>query len=218
MESTTWELVRQERLTLADLVEPLSDEQWTTITLCTEWTVKDVIGHVTMTPDGEPRPWQSVKAMVSARGRMWTAARDVAVDYARRPREELVETLRRVAGSRRKPFGVVDDHILPDLVVHGQDIAVPLGLERPVPPDVGRITLDAWWEMGWPFHARRRLSGVRLCCEELAWEGGSGPEVVGSAGALALLMTGRTEAALSRLRGPGVATLSARWHGAASSR
>ncbi len=41
--------------------------------------------------------------MVSARGRMWTAAREVAVDYARRPREELVETLRRLAGSRRKP-------------------------------------------------------------------------------------------------------------------
>ena len=218
MDAKTWELVRQERVTLADLVEPLDEEQWTTISLCTEWTVKDVVAHVTMTPDGQPSLVGAMRAMVAARGRMWTAAREVAVDYARRPREELVETLRRLAGSRRKPFGVQSANILLDLVVHGQDIAVPLGLQRQVPPDAAAIVLDRIWAMGWPFHARRRLSGVRLCCDELSWGGGSGPEVHGSAGALALLMTGRTEAALAQLDGPGVRTLGARLQGLGSSR
>jgi hypothetical protein len=61
--------------------------------------------------------------------------------------------------------------------------------------------------MGWPFHARRRLRGVHLTCPD--WEAGDGPEVRGSAAALALLMTGRATAALPMLDGPGVLRLSA---------
>ena len=231
MDEELWRLVRQERLSLVGLVEPLTAEQSATPSLCEEWTVRDVVAHLVMTPAGEPRPWPMAKAMVRARGRLWTAGRDVAVAYARRSPDELVSSLRDLAGCRAKPVFVVDANILLDLVVHGQDVAVPLGLERPVPdvavplglerpvPDAAaRLVLERIWTMGWPFHARRRFGGLHLVCDAetepdsetgTVWQAGSGPEVGGSAAALALLMTGRTSAAVGMLHGPGVRLLAA---------
>lgn len=170
-----------------------------------------------MTPAGEPRAWPITKALVKARGHLWTAGRDVAVAYARRTPEELLATMCDLAEARSKPVFVASQNILLDLVVHGQDIAVPLGLERSVPTAAGRHTLERIWAMGWPFRARRRLDGVHLQYQsdpdsDVIWEAGSGPQVYGSAGDLALLMTGRTVAALPRLHGPGVEILASRLH------
>lgn len=217
MDETVWHLIRDERQSLAQALEPLPEEQWTTPSLCTQWTVHDVVAHLVMTPTGEPRPWPMTKALVKARGHLWTAGRDIAVGYACHPPQELLATLRELADARTKPVFVASQNILPDLVVHGQDIAVPLGLQRPVPASAARLALQRLWSMGWPFHARRRLNGVHLLCEDttetdVVWEAGSGPQVCGSAGDLALLMTGRNAAALPRLHGPGLKTLASRLH------
>ena len=208
MESEIWEMVRAERQTLADLLEALDDEQWQTRSLCTEWTVREVATHLLMTPAREPGPWALVKALVRARGHLWYAGRDVVVDYAsRRSTAELVTDLRSQAGSRTRPLFVADRNILLDLLVHGQDIAVPLGIRRDVPPAAGRVGLERVWSMGWPFHARRHLRDVHLRVEDGSWQAGAGPDVVGAAGALLLLATGRSEAALGQLDGPGVPLL-----------
>ncbi|GAA2145308.1 maleylpyruvate isomerase family mycothiol-dependent enzyme [Nocardioides koreensis] len=210
MDAENWDLIRTERLTLADLLESLDDQQWQTRSLCTEWTVHDVAAHLLMTPAGQPRPWAMTKALVRARGHLWTAGRDVAIAFGRRPHAELVSGLRAHAASRTKPAFVVDANILLDLLVHGQDIAVPLGVVREVPPAAARAGLDRVWSTGWPFHARRRLEGVRLRTDDGSWQAGAGPEVVGSAAALLLLTTGRTAAALPLLDGPGLPVLQRR--------
>jgi uncharacterized protein (TIGR03083 family) len=212
MQSTVWRLVRDERLSLAGMLEPLPADAWTTPSLCTEWTVHHVLAHLVMTPAGEPNPWAMSKALMKARGRLWTAGRDIAIAYACRSPHELACSLRDLADARTKPVFVAAQNILLDLVVHGQDIAVPLGMTRPVPDAAAGVVLARIWAMGWPFHAARRLEGVRLRCDssttnELVWTAGLGPQVDGSAGDLALLMTGRTTSALPRLRGPGVQVL-----------
>ena len=217
MKSTTWHLIRGERLSLVRMLEALPEERWATASLCEEWSVRDVLAHLVMTPAGEPHPWTMTKALVRARGHLWTAGRDVVVAYARRSPEELLASLHERAAATTKPVFVADQNILLDLVVHGQDIAVPLGLPRAVPDAAAVLSLQRVWEMGWPFHARKRLAGVRLECTgeatpELVWQEGSGPAVRGSAGDLALLMTGRTRAALPRLTGPGVELLAGREH------
>ncbi|HTW16293.1 MAG TPA: maleylpyruvate isomerase family mycothiol-dependent enzyme [Nocardioides sp.] len=213
MDENIWERIREERLSLARMLAPLTAEQWATPSLCAEWTVRDVVAHLAMTPAGEPRPWPMAVALVRARGHLWCAGRDVARDYARRPTAELVASLERSADSRRKPLFVNDANILLDLVVHGQDVAVPLGVDRPVPAAAAAFTLERIWSMGWPFHARRRLAGVRFRAAPetpAGWAAGEGPEVRGTPAALALLMTGRTAAALPMLHGPGVARLADR--------
>jgi uncharacterized protein (TIGR03083 family) len=223
MDETVWHLIREERLSLAQMLDGAPDEAWTTPSLCAEWTVQQVLAHLVMTPAREPPVWAMANALVRARGHLWRAGRDVAVAYARRDPQELVASLRATADERTKPVFVVSGNILLDLVVHGQDIAVPLGLRRPVPDDAAVTTLRRIWAMGWPFHARRRLAGVHLQCHgatatDLVWEVGSGPLISGSAGDLALLMTGRTGPALPRLTGPGVDLIADRLHAAAASR
>jgi hypothetical protein len=100
-----------------------------------------------------------------------------------------------------------------DVLVHGQDIALPLGRPRAVPVDAATTAATRVWTVGWPlrtaFAARRRLAGLRLVATDVDWSVGEGDEVAGPIDALLLLLTGRT-AALGRLAGPGVARLPAR--------
>ena len=173
----------------------------------------EVLAHLVMTPMKTPTARGVTVAMAKARGHVWHMGRDVAVAYAaEHSPEELVATLREIADSRDKPWFVLASNILPDLVVHGQDIAVPLGIERPVPDATAAVALERLYSMGWPFHASRRLRGLHVVAQSserdgVAWEAGEGPELRGDAGALALLMTERRAAALPRLHGPGLEQL-----------
>jgi uncharacterized protein (TIGR03083 family) len=207
MDDTTWTLVETERRSLADLLDGLTPDQWEAQSLCSEWRIRDVAAHLAMPMAGVPDAWSLLRALARNRGHLWRAGRDVVIDYAKRSTDQITDDLRRHAASRTKPVFVVADNILLDLLVHGQDVAVPLGLDRPVPPAAGEVGLRRSWSMGWPFYARRRLDGLRLCANDCDWSSGSGPEVSGSAAALLLLMSRRTDAALGFLHGPGVELL-----------
>lgn len=210
MDDPTWALIEAERRTLADVLDELTRDQWEARSLCDEWRVRDVAAHLTMTPAGAPDAWTMIKALAGHRGHLWAAGRDVAIAYARRPTDQITSDLRRDAAKRTKPVFVSADNILLDLLVHGQDIAVPLNLNRQVPPSAGVIALRRTWAMGWPFHSRRRLDGIRLHAVDCDWAAGHGPVVTGTSADLLLLMTGRTTAALDRLHGPGVESIKRR--------
>jgi uncharacterized protein (TIGR03083 family) len=94
-----------------------------------------------------------------------------------------------------------------DVVVHSQDIAVPLGREFTVPAEDSRRGLDRVWAMGFPFHARRKLSGLTLRATDTNWAVGTGPEVAGTALSLLMLLTGRTSTVVNPLEGAGLARL-----------
>lgn len=200
MDAAAWSLIETERLTLADLLEPLTPQHWSAPSLCAEWWVCDVAAHLAMTPAGAPSAGTMIAALAANRGRLWSAGRDVAIAYAERPTAELVAILRGNAASRTRPVFVMADNILLDFVVHGQDIAVPLQIARPVPSAAGQLSLIRLWSMGWPFHARRRLANVRVSATDCDWSAGRGPDLTGTAAELLLLMTGR-DSAVDGLRG-----------------
>ena len=101
--------------------------------------------------------------MVRARGDLWGFGRDVARGWgADRTQADVVAILDREAASRRMPVVTTTANILLDVLVHSQDIAVPLDIDHPVPTDAGLAAFHRIWSMGWPFHARKRLAGVTL--------------------------------------------------------
>lgn len=204
-----WAWVESERRSLADLLESLTPAQWEHPSLCPQWRVRDVAGHLAMTPAGDPSTGEMVRGLVRNRGDLWGMGRDVAVAWSARPPAEIVAVLRSMAASRRRPAVTTDANVLLDVIVHGQDIAVPLGLERPVPLEPGLASFDRIWRMGWPFWARRRLRGVTLVATDADLRVGDGPEVRGSLAALLLLVSGRRAAAVELLDGPGVTRLAA---------
>jgi hypothetical protein len=96
-----------------------------------------------------------------------------------------------------------------DVLVHGQDIALPLGRRRPMPSQSARASAELLWRMGFPFHAGRRLRGFRLTAVDVDWAAGAGAEVTGPVEAILPLLAGRT-ATLPRFTGAGAAQLAAR--------
>lgn len=201
----SWRVIERERLALADLLEGLTEGQWEAPSLCTRWRVRDVAGHVAFTP--QLTSLSTVfKEFVRAGGSYDRMIRDVSIRYASEPGVDLVGELREYASSRDLVALTNYENILFDTLVHAQDIAVPLGIDHPAPVDAARAGADRVWSMGWPFHAAKRLAGLRLVATDTDWAVGAGERVEGPILAFLLLLTGRT-AMLERLSGPGLPAL-----------
>ncbi|MFI6604023.1 maleylpyruvate isomerase family mycothiol-dependent enzyme [Nonomuraea sp. NPDC050536] len=198
-----WQAIDQERSSLADLFDELSDQEWETPSLCQGWRVRDVAAHLTLAQTG----WGTALAeLATARGSFDRMVHDTAVRQAALPVRQYGILLRAMVGSRSKAPVISDLEPLLDALVHGQDIAVPLGRERHVPPLAGAAAAQRVWEMSWPFFARRRMRGIRLAATDCDWSAGDGPLVEGPIAAILLALTGRP-AGLSRLSGEGLVTL-----------
>jgi uncharacterized protein (TIGR03083 family) len=199
----SWTVIAEQRGAVADLLADLTDAEWDIPSLCAGWRVRDVAAHLALAPQ-PPGPFTMAAEAIRAGGRFHRLNHDIAVRHASRPGADLVTELRQHAGSRRLPAVTNYRNTLFDVLVHAQDIAVPL--ERPLVMPIRAATAGATrvWTMGWPFWARRRLRAVRLVATDTDWSAGAGAEVRGPIAALLLLMTGR-RAALPALSGPGAA-------------
>jgi uncharacterized protein (TIGR03083 family) len=201
------EAVSAERRHLADHVVDLSDEQWATPSLCSAWTVRDVVAHLTTTT--RLTVPKLLRAALRARGdfdRMeidLAAARAAAYTTA-----ELVAQLRESAGSTRRFPGSAPMDPLMDLVVHAQDIARPLQRRYVSPPGVVAACL-AYVATNKLMGGPRRVSGVRLVSADTGWTLGDGADLRGPDVDLLLVTAGR-RAGLDALDGPGVAVVAER--------
>jgi len=202
---STWRVIASERRSLADLLEHLTPEQWETPSLCAGWRVRDVAAHIAMVPTA-PGLLEMARGAVRSHGNFHRLNHDLAVRHARRPTADIVAELRDDADSRRLPSVTSVTNLGFDILVHGQDIAIPLGVTRPMPTDAAIAGAARVWAMGWPFWARRRLRGFRLTATNANWAAGAGAEIEGPIDALLLLLTGRP-VALARLAGEGVLAL-----------
>ncbi|MFF3890417.1 maleylpyruvate isomerase family mycothiol-dependent enzyme [Streptomyces sp. NPDC001914] len=196
-----WSAVRATRLRIADLLEQLTPAEWEQESLCQGWRVRDVAGHLALVPT--VTTWNMIAAAPRARfspDRINTA---LARRHGSRDPADLIATIRAHADTRRTAKALDTRNALFDAVVHGQDIALPLARQLPVPAEHSRDALLRVWSMGWPFHAERRLASFTLRATDTDWTVGDGPEITGPALALLLLSTGRT-ARLDALQGDGI--------------
>jgi uncharacterized protein (TIGR03083 family) len=199
----SWQVIAEQRLGLARLLEELSDSEWEQPSLCAGWRVRDVAAHVALAPQ-VPGLGSMLVDGIRARESFHRLNHDVAVRHAAHPTYDIVAELRAHADSRRLPVVTNYRNILFDVLVHTQDIAIPLGRDHPMPSEAARAGASRVWTMGWPFWARRRLRGVRVLATDTDWFAGAGVELRGPIGMLLLMLTGRTETAMPHLSGPGV--------------
>lgn len=201
--------VQAERLDLADLLESLDDRDWTVGSLCPGWTVRDVVAHLTLSTRQTVRA--TVARVVRARGSFDRAEADWARERAAEfGPADLISQLRATAGLDYR-LGVsrpLDP--LVDIVVHGQDIARPLGRQREMLPARVAPALDHVWSSAFYGRPDKRFGGLRLVATDAEWSSGEGPrEVRGPIGDLLMLATGRA-AGLAGLTGRGVEEAAAR--------
>ncbi|MFF0744664.1 maleylpyruvate isomerase family mycothiol-dependent enzyme [Streptomyces sp. NPDC004111] len=181
--------VAAERRELADLLDALPAERWEEPTLCAGWRVREVAAHMSF-GFRYPLP-RMLKELVRARGGLDRMTDRVARREAELlSRRELADALRENAHHPWKPPVGGYPAALGHDVVHGLDIAIPLGLERRVPEDRLRIVLGTASPRGTRFFGAR-LEGVELRADDLDWSYGSGSVVSGPAQDLVVLLFGR---------------------------
>lgn len=206
----SWQVVVEQRLALAELLARLSEADWERPSLCAGWRVRDVAAHVTLIPI-PPSPGSLLVDFAKARGNYARFNTVASQRRSARTPTEILQDLRTSAESRSVPRLVDPANVMWDILVHAQDIAIPLGIDFPTPPGAGAAAATRIWDLRWPFSfgAKRRLSRFTLTATDADWTIGTGPAIAGPISAILLLLTGRTEAATPLLTGDGVRSLAA---------
>src|SRR5579863_6919838 len=207
MASNPWPLIRAERGALIADLETLTDAQWATPSLCAGWTVRDVLAHMTatakMTTPGFLRKFSAsgfrfnTMAAAGVREELGTSSGDTLARF----KSQLDATTH--------PPGPAAEVMSGDMVIHSQDIRVPLGMRHTFPAAMLTLVADFTLKSNLLLGGKRRGTDLKLVATDVQWSHGDGLTVQGPLAAIILAITGRS-AGIVELTGEGVATLSAR--------
>lgn len=200
--------IEAERLALCDFLDTLGDDDWSTQSWCDAWTVRQVVAHLTTsTRTG----WSDIiVGAIAARGNFDRMERDrarrLAGEYGP---ADLVEQIRATASSpKRAPMSGQLDPLV-DFIVHGQDIARPIGARLETSPSRVAAALNHVVTSRW-YGAQKRFADLSLKATDCEWSFGQrGDQVGGTVIDLLLVATGRAQV-LPDLTGDGVVRLAER--------
>ena len=182
-------MIAAQRRELAEVLAGMPERDWDAATLCEGWRVREVVAHMTM-PFRTSLPG-FVLAMLKARGDVNRMADTTArLDAGAMSSGELVASMRDNAEHAWKPPGGGFVGALSHEVIHGLDITVALGIDKPVPTERMRVVLDGINARSVGFFGVD-LDGVRLVADDLDWTYGDGEPLHGSAQDLLLVLSGR---------------------------
>jgi uncharacterized protein (TIGR03083 family) len=201
-----WDAIHDERAALATDLTGLDHAKWGTRSLCAEWTVQQVLGHMTAAAATNPAKWTVRFAGTGFRFDALIAG-DIATQTEGGPTETLTR-FRAVERSNGHPPGPVDSW-LGETIVHAEDIRRPLGISHDYPVDAVTRLADFYTRSNLLIGAKKRVAGLTLRATDTDWSTGSGPEVEGRSIAIVMAMTGRA-VALDELQGDGVDLLRSR--------
>ncbi|MFT4228031.1 maleylpyruvate isomerase family mycothiol-dependent enzyme [Micropruina sp.] len=195
-----WVLIHAERARLADMLDGLSAEQWRSPSLCAAWTVEQVTAHLTAA--ARTGTWAWIRSIVRAGLNADTHNARLLARYLGRTPEETLTAFRDSVALTIAP---TKDYaaFLGEVIVHGQDMARPLGIELTPDPVAVREVADFFVAKDFAVHSRSAVKGLRLDATDAAISTGSGPVVRGRLLDLVMAMAGRT-AYCAELSGDGV--------------
>ena len=206
MSDNLWPTIHAERQALiADLTE-LTAEQWQRSSLCTGWTVHDVLSHLLSLAKMNPPRFLTRFAAAGFNFNRYTA-NQVARERSPAPQDTL-RAYAEVAARTSAPPGPMASW-LGEAFVHGEDIRRPLGIVRAYPLEAVVLAIEFFARSNLVIGGRDRIAGLRLNAEDAGRQIGDGVEVRGSAISLLLAAAGRP-AALADLDGPGLPLLASR--------
>jgi uncharacterized protein (TIGR03083 family) len=208
-----WAGIDDQRARTAALLEGLTPARWEHPSLCDGWTVRHVAAHLTMQQQ-RVRDAVAFLARHPQMLRSWrlnTFIYKAGVLHAQGlSTEQIIAGIRDGIGSRRHNPGLTPLETATDILVHSQDIALPLGLDLPMQASISVLAATRRWDTrhSWLASVNRRLplDTLRLTATDVEWSRGDGAEVAGPIGAILLLITGRTKA-LDQLTGEGADAL-----------
>ena len=203
-----WGVIAAERGALAEDLAGLSDEQWKATSLCPDWTVRRVVGHLTATARMTPAGFLGAFARA---GFSFNRFANTAIDKNLGPGNvATLANFRAVQHLTTSPPGPQQSW-LGEVIVHAEDIRRPLGIAHTYDPDAVVEVAEFYKGSNALIGTKSRISGLSLMATDADFRHGEGHEVSGPMMSLLMAMTGRA-AACDDLEGPGVEKLRAGGH------
>jgi uncharacterized protein (TIGR03083 family) len=201
-----WAHIHQERAAMADTLSELSAKQWAAPSWCGDWPVRMTASHIVVA--AEQTPGRFYLQMLQAGLRFNTYTERTARSLAALEPPDLVARLRaRTTTTNRPPAPSIA--MLGEIVTHGGDIRMALGLQHRHEPAALVAVADNYSRTNLLIGSKKRIAGLSLTATDCAWATGTGPEVTGPILALIMAMSGRHQAC-QLLAGDGVTALANR--------
>ena len=201
-----WPTIHSERKALAADLDGVAAEAWDTRSLCDDWTVRDVVAHMTATSK-----MSAAKFLPKLAGSGFSLRRlqrkDIDAERGASPADTLAGFKQQLDATGGPPGP--QETMLGEVIVHSEDVRRPLGIQHTYPADALVRVANFYQRSNLIIGSKRRIAGVRLTATDADWQHGDGPEVSGPMLDLVMAMTGR-KAALANLTGDGVSQLAAR--------
>jgi uncharacterized protein (TIGR03083 family) len=201
-----WDTIAAERGALAEDLAGLTDERWNTPSLCSGWTVRELVAHQSGTASLTP-PTFLVRFAGSGFNFDKFTRREIQRHLGATPEETLAE-FKSLQHSTKSPPGPKASW-LGETIVHSEDIRRALGIQHKYPADAVVTVADFYKGSNLLIGSKSRIAGLTLRATDARWSHGTGPEVSGPILSLVMAMTGRKQAD-DDLAGDGVATLRSR--------
>ena len=190
-QSQLWGMVHAERAALAQDLAGLSDAQWNAGSLCTEFTVREVVAHLTSGASLGSVRWMA--GVIRYRfdfdaQNAYRLVQQLGADHG-----ETLERFRRsVTSTTKPPVPVVA--MLGEVIVHGEDIRRPLQIQREYPVATLTHVAEYFHRTNMTVPSKRRTRGLRLSATDGPFSAGpqDGGLVSGITLALIMTMAGRS--------------------------
>jgi len=184
-----WSHIHEQRRALAAMLADLDEDEWSHPSLCAGWRVREVAAHVISSPAMTIGPM--VTAVTGAGFRYNHMVDREARRRAQRPVADILADYATYDGSRRRPPGTATLDPLIDVLVHTQDIAIPLGRHHAASPEAAALALPRARRVAWIFGTSGFVRRHRFEATDAEWSAGKGELVRGTAQDLLLTITGR---------------------------
>lgn len=182
------------------MLETFSPADWRTTTLCSNWSVAHVTAHLSAGANTGTAAW--LRSIIGAR---FNTDRHNERRLAKYLGASPDETLAHFADAVSLTIAPTKDHAawLGEVVVHGQDIARPLGIILTPDPAAVLAVAQFYARKDFAVNSASLVKGLSLAADDSPFAVGEGPEVRGRLLDLVMVMAGRPEY-LSNLSGAGV--------------
>lgn len=201
-----WPIISAERQALLSDLKSFTEEQWSSPSMCSGWSVRQVVGHMIATARMTP-PQFFIGLLKAGFSFEKLAAAKIVLETAGSS-ADVVTRFSDIVNSRKHPPGPTVSW-LGETIVHAEDVRRPLGIGHRYPTDAITRVADFYKGSNLIIGAKKRVAGLTLRATDTDWSTGTGPEVAGPVLSLVLAMTGRS-APIDDLTGEGVATLRTR--------
>lgn len=183
-----WTLIHTERARILTMLDTLTTEQWHSPTLCDSWTVEHVTAHLTAA--ARTGTWAWMRSIVAARFNTDRHNARRLTPYLGPTPHDTLEAYRASLSATIAP---TKDYAawLGEVIVHGQDMARPLGISLTPDTEAVREVAQFYIRKDFAVNSHTLAKGLSFQATDTTFASGEGPTIHGPLLDIVMTLAGR---------------------------